>query len=368
MKNKGYKIIAFPGADNNCLKSNSYRKTGSRKPNPKEWMLVAFILLSALYFLFSIIKSIDIVSRIDSSLFPVLNTVFLSILIQALPFLLLGVLVASTIQVLISSETIARIFPRNSVFGFIVAMLAGVFFPVCDCAVVPVAAGLVKRGVPLPAAVTFLLAAPIVNPIVIASTWYAFPDQPHMALFRVYFGLIIALAAGLMFRVLPAENVLLSNSNSLDLCTSTCSCCSSHVQTTGFGDKIGMIFRHAVQEFFQVGKFLIFGALLSSALQVLVPKDIFYGISGTAVSILIMMIAAFILSVCSTSDAFIARTFVNQFPMGAVMGFMILGPMLDIKNVLMLLSSFQKRFVVKLVLIIFSITFVVMLIVSPWLN
>ncbi len=372
MKDKIDKLSSFlDSGKNNTGQLKLYSEAGLENPKPKkpgDLMLFIFIIMAAAYFLLAIIKSSNWAANVDISWLLVFNTVFLSILIQAFPFLLLGLLVASIIQVFVSSETITRIFPRSSGLGFIVAMVAGVFFPVCDCAIVPVAAGLVKRGVPLPAAVTFLLAAPIVNPIVIASTWYAFPNEPYLALLRVYFGLIVAFAAGFMFRLFPEEHVLLLTADNFNSCNCSCSCDHSNVEMMGLRDKVEMIFRHAAQEFFQVGGFLIFGALLSSAVQVFVPKDILNGVSGAAVSILIMMIAAFVLSVCSTSDAFIARTFVNQFPMGAVMGFMILGPMLDIKNLLMLLGSFQKRVVIKLVLIIFCITFILMLIVAPWLG
>ncbi len=374
MKDKTNMTTTFlDSSKNNAgqLKSPSDLEADLERPNPikpGDWMLIIFIAIAVTYFLVALIKSSSLLPNVDISYLLVFNTVFISILIQAFPFLLLGVLVASVIQVFISSETIARIFPRSSGLGFIAAMLAGVFFPLCDCAVVPVAAGLVKRGVPLPVAVTFLLAAPIVNPIVIASTWYAFPNQPYLALLRVYFGLIIAFAGGFMFRLFPEENVLLLTAENPNSCSCSCSCGHNHVEMMGFKERVQAIFQHAAQEFFQVGKFLIFGALLSSAAQVFVPREVLTGVGGVVVPILIMMTAAFVLSVCSTSDAFIARTFANQFPMGAIMGFMILGPMIDIKNLLMLSGSFQKRVVIKLVLIIFCFTLTLMLVVAPLLN
>ncbi|MBU3190174.1 permease [Clostridium bowmanii] len=290
------------------------------------------------------------------------SSVFLSILIQAFPFILFGVFVSSVIQVFVTSEKIIRIFPKNRILQFIVAIFAGAFFPVCDCAIVPVAARLIKKGVPLPAAVTFMLAAPIVNPIVIASTLYAFPGQPSIAIYRFCIGILVALFVGIVFVFSPEKDImLLSNVNEI---ACDCGLCGDNYDNKkGFGRNIDAVFRHATTEFFTVGKFLIIGSFLSSLMQTIIPKDVFSNLGrGSIISLLIMMLFAFILSVCSTSDAFIARSFTNQFSMGSVMGFLVLGPMIDIKNLLMLLGSFQKRFVIKLVILIFVISFEILLV------
>lgn len=289
------------------------------------------------------------------------NTIFISILIQVFPFILFGVFVSSIIQVFVSSEKITNIFPKNIALQFIVAIFAGIFFPVCDCSIVPVGARLVKKGVPLSAAVTFMLAAPIINPIVIASTLYAFPSQPSVAIFRVCLGIIIAISVGVAILIFPQNDTTLLN----DIDEKTCSCgfCGDNYNNKGITGKVNAIFNHAGSEFFQIGKFIIIGSLLSSLMQTIVPKNFFVTIGGgTMISLLIMMLFAFILSVCSTSDAFIAKTFVNQFPIEAVMGFLVLGPMLDIKNLLMLLGKFKKKFVIKLVFLILLISFEILIV------
>ena len=306
---------------------------------------------------------------LDSSKLQVLNTVFISILIQAFPFILIGVFVSSIIQVFVTTDTIIKIFPRKKGLGFIVAIFAGVFFPVCDCAIVPVASRLIRKGVPLPAAITFLLAAPIVNPIVIASTLYAFPGQPQIALTRIFLGVSVALIVGIVFMIFHKNNnILLDNEEESDC---ECCCCEEEEQQKrkeSVFQRIEAIFKHASTEFFQIGKYLIIGAFLSSLVQTFVPKEILANIGGgNAVSLLIMMLSAFILSVCSTSDAFIAKTFVNRFPMSSVMGFMVLGPMIDTKNLLMLMGNFKKRFVFKLVALIFIVSYVLLTIASKFL-
>ena len=129
--------------------------------------------------------------------------------------------------------------------------------------------------------------------------------------------------------------------------------------------KIDAVLRHAGNEFFEVGRYLIVGAFLSAIVQTFVPKEALAGLGGGyVVSLLVMMLSAFIMSVCSTSDAFIARSFSNQFPIGSVMGFMVLGPMLDIKNLLMLMGSFNKKFVIKLVCLIFGLSFLLLLVLT----
>lgn len=329
----------------------------------KDRFLLILFSLIVLYFMFIIFGTIDLSSvKIDATKLMAVNTVFLSILMQAFPFILIGVFVSSILQVIIPNETLVRIFPRKKGLGFIVAIFAGVLFPLCDCAIVPVAARLIKKGVAIPVAITFMLSAPLVNPIVIASTLYAFPGQPVIALYRIYFGVTVALVVGLMFVLFPNKSSIIKREFNNRECN--CGHGHSHVNVTskkGLTEKFKDVITHASSEFFEVGKFLIVGAFLSSIFQTLISKDIFNNLFGhKALSLLIMMVAAFVFSVCSTSDAFIGKSFLSQFTIGSVMGFLILGPMIDIKNMLMLLSSFKKGFVLKLVAFIFICAFVLL--------
>ncbi|MFZ5989931.1 MAG: permease [Bacillota bacterium] len=316
-----------------------------------------FLVLVLAYLVFIVFKGDGFnLSSIDMSKIAVFNTVFQSILMQAFPFMFVGVFISSILQVFVSEDTITKVFPKNKFIAFLISIVAGVFLPVCDCAIVPIAGRLVKKGVPLYCAVTFMLAAPVVDPVVVASTFYAFPGSPQIAVYRVVIGIVIAAAVGITLLLFGEEgNVLLNNVNS-SLCN--CGYCSSNNRNKRIKDRIGMIFQHAGAEFFEVGKFLIIGAFLSVIVQTALPREILAGISAEGIgSLLVMMGAAFILSICSTSDAFIARSFSSLFPMSSVMGFMVMGAMIDIKNVLMLLGTFKKRFVVKLLLIILALSF-----------
>ncbi|HEY9059446.1 MAG TPA: permease [Pseudobacteroides sp.] len=354
--------IELPEDYGEYLKDNSAEETkGSFLKKPSDVLLAVSFILVVGYFLMTVFTVSDFGSaKMDLSWLQVINTIFISILMQAFPFLILGVLVSSIIQVFVSREMVIKYFPKSKAASFLAAILGGLFFPVCDCAIVPVATRLVKKGVPLYAAVTFMLAAPIVNPIVIASTLYAFPGQPHIAFYRIYLGVAIAVASGLTFLFFPGnEKKLLTGGNSL-LCS--CTYCSSVGNKGGAAEKISAIFKHAGEEFFDVGRFLVIGALLTSIFQVAIPKDLLLEVGNSGVvSLVIMMAAAVILSVCSSSDAFIARSFANQFSMGSVMGFLVLGPMIDIKNVLMLLGNFNKRFVAKFLIVVCGLAFAILI-------
>ncbi len=336
------------------------------KPDPFAVLTIVLIFAVVGYLMFSIFRSIGVV---DLSNLQVFNTIFISILMQAFPFMLIGIFVASAMHVFVPDEFIVKLFPTKAGLGFVTAMFAGLFFPVCECAIVPVMTRLVKKGVALPIAITFMLSAPIINPIVIISTLYAFPNHPEIALLRVVFGLIIALIVGIvLFLFGGSRSVLLSEKEG-----HTCSCCRDAAQESvchshsiddteiGLAGKFVTLFVHAGEEFFTVGKYLVLGAFMTSLIQTLVPRSVFVSLgTQNGLSLFIMMATAFLFSACSTSDAFIARSFVDRFSMGAIMGFLVFGPMMDVKNILMLLANFKKSFIAVLLLLIFALNFSVL--------
>lgn len=379
-----------------------------RRNNISNALLSIFALFTAVYFLYWVVR---VTASFDTSgvcaWLELLGRVFISILVQAVPFLLIGVIVSSVMQEIISTETLIRIFPKKSGLGFFVAVLIGAFFPVCDCAIVPVASRLIKKGVPLPCAITFMLAAPLVNPIVIASTYYAFPTQPSIMVFRVFFGVVVALSVGAIFSLFSQKNgVLKQSSDKHEIYSSekhgmqshsmhdhdilshdtqshkmrnhevnrfakytshslSCTCCEHSEDTYNEGKSFlgafGNVLKHTIEEFFEVGKYLIVGAFISAIFQVFISKDMLSTLSDNKVlALAVMMLAAFLFSVCSTSDAFVAKAFLGQFTMNSIMGFLVLGPMLDIKNLLMLSSSFKKAFVIRLVLAIVLTSFLIL--------
>lgn len=283
-------------------------------------------------------------------------TLFLGVFLQALPFLLIGVLLSSAIQVYVSADWIRSKFPKNVVLGQLFAIVAGFFLPVCDCASIPVFKGLVKKGVPLSAAVTFMLVSPVINPVVILSTWYAFNGNLKIIAARCGLGILCAVLTGLTYLVHPPETVLLTDP----------------VMQGGetYGDyeikalkdtrmsRFYQMMGHAQNEFFKVGTYLLTGIFVSTVLQEVWPSMTRSG-AGIPIlaSVAFMMAMAFILSLCSSSDAVVARTMAGVFPAGALMGFLVFGPMIDLKNGAMLLGGFEKKFIVRLFVTTFLICF-----------
>lgn len=292
------------------------------------------------------------------------RTVFLSILIQALPFILIGIFISSFLQIFISDEKIVKVFRRCKWAGFPVAIVLGIFFPVCDCAMAPICSRLAGKGVPLYYVFTFMLSAPVVNPVVITSTYYAFPNKPEVVLMRVGLGIAVALSAGLIVKFAGVSKEYAVNDKILD--TPCAGGYLGDVSHEGLVGKLGMLIRHAGMEFFNVGSYIVVGALITSSLQTFISGGMLSmaGISHF-VELLVMLGAAVFMSVCSTSNAFIARGFSYSFPMYSVVCYMVMGPMLDLKNILMLSAGFKKRFLVELFSILIVIAVFIFSITAP---
>lgn len=283
-------------------------------------------------------------------------TVFLGVFLQAMPFLAIGVLLSSAIQVYVSPDWIQRKFPKKTIPAQLFAVFAGFCLPVCDCASIPVFRSLVKKGVPMSAAVTFMLVSPVINPVVILSTWYAFNGNAKMVGVRCGLGILCAVLTGITYLLFPPKKVFAGG-----MLTGKAEDWEDYTLLSGNPERPSRFFslmRHAQNEFFSVGKYLLTGIFVSTLFQQLQPAMVR---SGTGISmgasILLMMAMAFVLSLCSSSDAVVARALAGSFPLGAVMGFLVFGPMMDIKNVAMLLSGFRKTFIVRLMATVFVICF-----------
>lgn len=329
-----------------------YRQLFGSRERPVNFFFLTVALLVALYF------TAQPVFEMLQIPFNTIMNVFLGIILQAVPFLLIGVILSSAIQVFIPQSFIERRFPKSLGIGMLVAILSGFCLPVCDCASIPIFRSLVRKGIPLPVAITFMAATPVINPVVILSTYYAFSGNMAVVVGRVCFGIIAAIIIGLVFVIWPPKGTVLSG-GALDRLMCSCGCYEDAESITTFSGKVGLFIRHSQAEFFSVGKYLVIGTFIASIFQVL-GTGIFTAAqsgAGLAVSIIIMMGMAFVLSLCSSSDAVIARSFANQFPMGAIMGFLVFGPMMDIKNVMMLSSGFSKSFIGKLLFAAFIVCF-----------
>jgi len=278
-------------------------------------------------------------------------TVFLGIFVEAAAFLMIGSLASGLVEVFLRPNDMARLVPRNPLAAAAVGGLLGLVFPVCECGVVPLARRMVRKGLPMSAAVAFLLAAPVFNPIVIASTLAAFGPSP-VFFGRVILSLVIAVATGAVFAAnrnpaallrLP-EPALMRGGPMLPPVL-------FGAEETALA-RLARVLRVTVDEFFDMGRFLVLGALLAALLQTVVPNAVVLAIgSGPVVSVLVLIVLAVLLSVCSTVDAFIALAFAGSFTTGSLLGFLVYGPMVDIKSILLYTGVFKRRVVGYLVLL-----------------
>lgn len=296
---------------------------------------------------------------LDNSYTDTFKTAFIGILLEAMPFVLLGALLSSLLQVFVPDEVISRWIPRRPVPAILFGCLLGILFPVCECGMIPLVRRLMRKGMPLHVAVVFILSGPILNPVVYGATLTAFRAHPELAYARMGLAFAVAALIGLVIWATVRKSPLrLSIERESG---------EPHTRSTR-GGRLVAVFVHTSDEFFEMGKYLIIGCLLTSGIQTFMDQGSLTAIGGKPLgSYLFMMGLAFVLSLCSTSDAFVASTFLHTFPAGSLLAFVVLGPMLDFKNSLMLLSLFKTKFTLYLFFLIFSAVFVGSVLASFWL-
>lgn len=316
-----------------------------------------FVILIVL-FLISTSQSVGKILSIHiPNSFQQLNTIFLSLLIEALPFVLIGVLIAGFIQIFVTEEMLRRWIPTNRYLAVLMSCVVGSLFPACECGIVPIMRRLVSKGVPIYAAVGFMLTGPLINPIVILSTFMAFGNDLRMAGLRMGVGFVVALAISLIISYFFKSNQLLEGNY-----------IHAHHHTERkkpFSHKLGEMLNHSIDEFFDMGKFLFIGAFVAAFFQTYVAaSSLFIFGEGFIGSTIVMMGLAYFLSLCSEADAFIGASFSHIFPSTSILAFLIYGPMIDLKNTFMLLGAFKARFVFVLLILITFIVFLSIYIVN----
>ncbi|MEP7285225.1 MAG: permease [Chloroflexota bacterium] len=299
------------------------------------------------------------------SLLGTFSTRFLGIFIEAVSFLLLGSIISGVIGAFISNDDLARLVPKNIVAATLVGSMLGFIFPVCECGVVPVTRRLYQKGLPVSVGITFLLAAPVMNPIVLASTYAAFGWGPVL-IGRFVISWVMAVTVGLLFslqnrpqRMIRAEALpaIAGGSGSLAITAPT--------PRIGLLPGLKLSFKLAGEEFFEMGRYLVIGAFLASMLQTFIAQDSLKALATNPVnSVLVMAGLAFLLSVCSTVDAFLALSFAKTFTTGSILTFLTFGPMVDIKSTMMYMGVFKRRTVLYMVILPFLIS----VLIGIWLN
>ena len=284
--------------------------------------------------------------------------IFTSIFFESLPFLLLGAFISACIETFVSDETLAKIIPKNKILGSIVGIFLGFFLPACDSAVIPVSKRLLKKKIPINVAVSFMLASPIINPVVLLSTYYAFyKTNPSIFWNRFIFGILIALVIGVIMGIVFKDDKKIINSKAT---------CDIHKHGTKKGHKHGKmesIIHHTSEDLFEVVKYLMLGAFIASIVEVIMPRSMLTLFNNTPVlSIVILMLFAYLISLCSTSDSFVGKSLLSSFGETSILAYLLLGPMIDIKNTFVLLGNYKKKFVWILILLIFIMVFIVSMI------
>ncbi|MFB8798069.1 MAG: permease [Microcoleus sp.] len=346
-------------------------------------------------------------------------TLFLSLLVEAIPFLLLGVLFSGLLLGFVDERKLIARIPRNPLLGALAGSLVGFLFPVCECGNVPVARRLLMQGVPAPVAIGFLLAAPTINPIVIWATWTAFRDQPEIVVLRVVFSLVTATIIGWVFSAqkdlrpllqpsvaraiplpkpefsetellkaqtpsllqsgtfmlgmpggpMPIESLLQDDWKPLQTGKTEKTSKPSSMFHRVSKERLRLLLDSMVQELRELGGVLVIGSAIAAIIQVGVPRELILNLGqGPVSSILAMLLLATVVSICSTVDAFFALSFAATFTSGSLLAFLVFGPMIDLKGIGLMLSIFRGRAVIYLMVLAAQLTFLMTLAVNLYLG
>lgn len=269
-------------------------------------------------------------SLFDGDALQTWSTIFVSITIQALPFLVLGVLISGAIAAFVPAAAITRMLPRRSLFAVPVAGLAGAALPGCECGSVPIAGRLAARGASPAAAFAFMLSAPAINPIVLVATAVAFPGRPDIVAARFTASLLAAVVVGYVW-ARYGDPDLVRNAKGFDETSTPWS----------------MFSQVAAHDFLHAGGWLVLGGMAAATLQVVVPRSILDVVAGNEViAIVALATLAVVLAICSEADAFVA-TGLSQFSFTSRLVFLVVGPVVDIKLIALQAGVFGRGFAMR---------------------
>ena len=290
---------------------------------------------------------------------------FLAILFEGAPYILLGTIISGFIDAYLPSNIMDRFLPKNRYAAIALSGLLGAIFPVCECAIVPVIRRLVQKGLPVSCAITYMLSAPIVNPIVAASTFSAFGGEFHdihagdalnLTLSRIGFAYLITVFVGIAVHQFSIKSILRNNllkKIEADAQTKKSGAVLSKNKETP--DRLLIAIRSTARDFLDVGMYFVIGVMITALYRTQIDQGLVDNFASSDwVGIPVMMILAFVLSLCSTSDAFIASQMLS-FSSAAKLAFLTYGPMMDVKLVFMYSSVFKPKFVLILAVGLFVI-------------
>jgi uncharacterized protein len=302
-------------------------RTGDLRPGPR---LPTLEILVALLVAATILRPV-LAPYLDQDALQTWSTIFVAIMFQALPFLVLGVLVSGAIAALVPPAWIAKALPKDSRLCIPAAGMAGAVFPGCECGSVPIAGRLTARGAPPAAAFAFMLAAPAINPIVIVATAVAFPGQPGFVAARFVASLITAVAVGFLWSRFGHDELIER----------------ARRRIVVGGSRLSQFANTTRHDFLHAGGWLVIGSMAAASLQVVVPRAVLDTIAGNEwLAVLVMAMLAVVLAICSEADAFVAAS-LSQFSLTSRLVFLVVGPAVDVKLIALQIGVFGRRFAAR---------------------
>jgi uncharacterized membrane protein YraQ (UPF0718 family) len=304
--------------------------------------------------------------------------IFQGLLLEALPFLLIGVLIAGAARWIAPGGRWLQRLPSHPLLAPLSGAALGFALPACECGNVPVARRLLAGGSPLGAALGFLFAAPVLNPIVLASTWAAFPNQPWLLAARPLAALLLAVALSTLLQQLPEGQLLelaLLEERRLNQPLASVGLLKRRSGLVGAAlptpappterPSLSAVLEHCSREFLDLTSLLVLGSAIAAVVQTLLPRSWLLAVGGApTISVLSLMLMAVVVSVCSSVDAFLALGFAAQITPGALLAFLVLGPVVDLK----LLGLFGVVLQPRAIALTAAGACVVVLLMGQWVN
>lgn len=299
-----------------------------RRLRPGSMELLLFILLACALSAPMLRNAVS-----DSAALSTAGTVFCGVFVQAVPFLVLGVVVSGLIAAFVSPERLARWLPRRPAVAVLAAGIGGAVLPGCECGSVPVARRLFgEGGATGAAALTFMLAAPAINPVVLVATAVAFPGAPRMVVARMGASLLTAVIMGWAW----------SRWGRPEWITRRLPPPGADTQSRW------VVFAEAARhDFLQAASYLVLGAAAAAALHVLVPRWVFEHLAAHLIlGVIVMAVLAVVLALCSEADAFVAAS-MTMVPLLPRLVFLVVGPAVDVKLFAMQAGMFGRAFAAR---------------------
>ncbi|HMT18951.1 MAG TPA: permease [Candidatus Saccharibacteria bacterium] len=311
--------------------------------------ILSFMVLFLSFTAHTLLKNVSLGPRVYD-----LATLTLGVLYESVPFVILGIILSTLIQQYAPISLISKFQSRRGFIRRSSLSVSGSFLPVCECGNVPLARGLILRGLHPSDAIVFILAAPVLNPITITTTHQAFPDVPQLLIARVLGTFLIANVVGFFFSRYKQKDMLTKSFQT------TCEHANNdqkHTHKSKLTHHISRFSSTFISEFRLLLPSLILGSFLAGTIQTIVPRSILLELGYQPVlAIIVMIVIAFTISICANVDAFFALSISNLFPKSAILAFLIFGPMVDFKMITLLKTTFKARFIGLIVAHVFILT------------